>query len=127
MKQNNCGFSLIETVVAIAILGAFSVSIATSLVLSLRMNEKTEALMQEQMAVSSAVETLMAEGIKEASEQYDILSENNEDKFSLVSITTETVTSTGDSPAVLPYFNVTVTSNEGNVSVTTQIRKAVDE
>ena len=37
MKQNNRGFSLIETVVAMAILGAFTVSICTCLMLSIRM------------------------------------------------------------------------------------------
>lgn len=115
MKQNNHGFSLIETVVAMAILGAFSVSIATSLVLSLRMNEKTSTLMQEQMAVSSAVEALMAEGIESdfATQKAPIESQHS------VSVT---AAKTNDSD---PYFNVTVTSSDGNVSVTTQIREAV--
>ena len=63
MKQNNSGFSLVEIVVAIAILGMFAVSTCTSLVLGLRMNDKTEAMLNAQLAVSSAVETLMAEGI----------------------------------------------------------------
>lgn len=111
MKQNNHGFSLIETVVAMAILGAFTVSICTCLVLSLRMNEKTSTLMQEQMAVSSAVETLMATGYS------DDYGNTVKDEYHV------TVTSTKH--ATLPYFNVTVTSNEGNVTVTTQIREAV--
>lgn len=115
MKQNNRGFSLIETVVAMAILGAFTVSICTCLVLSLRMNEKTSTLLQEQMAVSSAVEELMAEGIDNDFTAQKTLIETRHP----VSIT---ATKANDSD---PYFNVTVTSNDGNVTVTTQIRKAV--
>ena len=111
MKQNNHGFSLIETVVAMAILGAFTVSICTCLVLSLRMNEKTSTLMQEQMAVSSAVETLMAEGIDPA-----------------ITTITENTATNGSKIVIKPisgknYYNVTVI--KGNVTVETQIRKAV--
>lgn len=66
MKQkNNQGFSLIEVLVAIVILAAFVVPTCSALVLSARMNAKTQALMQAQLDVSSAVETLMARGIKE--------------------------------------------------------------
>ena len=107
MKQNNHGFSLIETVVAMAILGAFSVSIATGLVLSLRMNEKTDALMKEQMAVSSAVETLMAEGYSEDA------------KNSVESIFGVSVNANSKGT----YFDVEVSN--GSVTVTTQIREAV--
>ena len=118
MKQNNHGFSLIETVVAMAILGAFSVSIATCLVLSLRMNEKTSTLMQEQMAVSSAVETLMAEGIRPEPE-----AEPDDYEYT---ITQETVTIEITPVGDKNYCNVTVSGKDGNVSVTTQIRKAVE-
>ena len=115
MKQNNHGFSLIETVVAMAILGAFTVSICTCLVLSLRMNEKTSTLMQEQMAVSSAVETLMATGIPESESNCTALKEDIENEYK-VSVTFTKIAT---------YYDVTVVSNEGNVSVSTQIRKAV--
>ena len=64
MKQKkNGGFSLIETVVAIAILGLITVPCTSGLLLSIRLNEKAQQMMQAQLAVSSAVETLMAEGI----------------------------------------------------------------
>ena len=63
MKRNNEGFSLVEIVAAIAILGVFFSAACASLMLGLRMNEKTDAMLQSQLAVSSAVETLMAEGI----------------------------------------------------------------
>lgn len=108
MKQNNLGFSLIETLVAMAILAAFSVSICTCMLLSLRMNGKTESLMQEQMAVSSAVEALMATGV-DGSE--------TDDTFEGVSVSSTAVDDK-------PYYHVTVKSKGGNVTVTTQIRAA---
>lgn len=109
MKQNNLGFSLIETLVAMAILAAFSVSICTCMLLSLRMNGKTESLMQEQMAVSSAVEALMATGVN-----------GNEYSFDGVTVT---VAAAADGK---PYYDVTVKSAGGNVTVTTQIREAAN-
>jgi prepilin-type N-terminal cleavage/methylation domain-containing protein len=64
MKQkHNGGFSLIETVVAIAILGLIVVPSCSGLLMAIRINEKAQQMMQAQLAVSSAVETLMAEGI----------------------------------------------------------------
>lgn len=71
MKQkHNGGFSLIETVVAIAILGLITVPCTSGLLMSIRLNEKAQQMMQAQLAVSSAVETLMAEGIKGDSDYY---------------------------------------------------------
>ena len=64
MKKNNEGFSLVEVLLAMVLLAAIVIPTCTSLVLSFRMNAKAEALMQAQLAVSSAVETLMAEGIR---------------------------------------------------------------
>ncbi len=61
--KNDQGFSLIEVLVAIVILAAFVVPTCSALVLSARMNAKAQALMQAQLDVSSAVETLMAKGI----------------------------------------------------------------
>lgn len=72
MKQkHNEGFSLIETVVAIAILGLIVVPSCSALLMSIRINEKTQRMMQAQLAVSSAVETLMAEGIDPAEVKED--------------------------------------------------------
>lgn len=64
MKQNrNGGYSLIEILLAIVLLGAIMVPTCTSLVMSIKINDRTDEMMQAQLAVSSAVETLMAEGI----------------------------------------------------------------
>ena len=74
MKQNKkeAGFSLIETLVAITILAAIVVPVCSSLVLSVRMNAKAEKLMLAELAVSSAVETLMAEGIAPGHDYSDL-------------------------------------------------------
>ena len=65
-KHNStAGFSLIEVLVAITILGLVVVPIGSSLVLSFRLNARSEDMLQAQLAVSSAVETIMAEGYEE--------------------------------------------------------------
>lgn len=113
MKQNNRGFSLVEIVVAMAILGIFSLSICTSLVMSLRMNAKTEALMQEQLAVSSAVETLMASGVTTIGED---------------TTTFEHVKVTTSGSETDPYLQVTFESKgENKITVSTYIRRVVSE
>ncbi len=127
MKQkNNGGYTLMEVLVAIVILGVLSAPVCTSLVVSSRMNVKTTELLQAQLAVSSAVETLMAEGITGADETYDISQAEGEteetDHFPDVSVKTEEQKDGADQ--LLPYYKVTVESADGSVTVTTFIRKA---
>lgn len=162
MKQNNGGFSLVECVVSMAILGAFATAACTSLVLAHRMNGKTESMLQAQLAVSSAIEIMMAEGIdaknavltestrNTTSETPGVPSEPIKDsegniiifqsglyeepiaveedgntvlidRFPNVKVSIErTKTDLTDYP---PYFIVTVTSDNENISVTTHIRE----
>ena len=55
-KHNStAGFSLIEVLVAITILGLVVVPIGSSLVLSFRLNARSEQMLQAQLAVSGAV------------------------------------------------------------------------
>ena len=61
--KNKSGASLIEVLIAIVILGMVVVPLGSSFVLSVRLNTRSRALMQEQNAVSNAVEQLMARGI----------------------------------------------------------------
>ena len=106
--KNNGGFSLIDVLVAIALLGILVVPTCTSLLFSVRMNNRAEEILQAQLAVSSAVETLMAEGIGGLSEDYSHLSD--------VEVTVEKTDE-------VTFYKVTVTSTEiDSVSVTTHIR-----
>ena len=60
------GFSLIEVLVSITLLGLVVVPIGSALLLSARLNVRSDDVLQAQLAVSSAVETIMAEGYNEA-------------------------------------------------------------
>ena len=113
MGKRNGGFSLIETLVSIVILGAMVVPTCTALVMTVKLNDKTEKMLQAQLAVSSAVETLMAEGINGSVDS---------ERFSDVTVT---VTEVKENDIVMPYFTVVVTSTEEpEVAVTTTIRAA---
>ena len=63
-KHNRtAGFSLIEVVVGIALLGLVTAPVCASLVLSVRLNAHSRALMEARLQASGVVETLLAEGI----------------------------------------------------------------
>ena len=96
MAKRSGGFSLIETLVSIVILGAMVVPTCTALVMTVKLNDKTEKMLQAQLAVSSAVETLMAEGIS---------GEVDAERFPDVVITVAPVTENG---TAMPYYKVTV-------------------
>lgn len=63
-NRGTAGFSLVEVLTAITVLGLMLAPIGASLVLSHRLNARSQQLMEDQLAVANAVETLMAEGIK---------------------------------------------------------------
>lgn len=112
MKQkHNAGFSLVEVLVAIVILGIFVVPTCSSMVMAVQMNAKADEMLKAQLAVSSAVEQLKAEGID------DLTGLGN----SIDGVTINATKPAGDS--TLPYYNVTVTSNDvASIAVTTVIR-----
>ena len=147
MKGRHDGFSLVEVVAAIAILGIFFGTACSALVLGLRMNEKTDAKLQAQLAVSSAVEILMAEGIWENSELYELSPKKDENGADIENtfeilfneevfetpvaaeaiMQTETMEPEDNQtePTVVPlhYYEVTVAYKD--ITVTTYIREAV--
>ena len=111
-KERTAGFSLLEVVVAIAILGLVSAPICSSLILAGRINAHSQAVMEAHLNVRTAVEILMQDGVTAESENY------REDKFPDVTIETEKVVGK-------PYYHVTVSDKHTEpplVTVETYVR-----
>ena len=110
-KERTAGFSLLEVVVAIAILGLVSAPICSSLILAGRINAHSQAVMEAHLNVRTAVEILMQDGVTEKSDEY------RKDEFPTVTIKTEKVDGK-------PYDHVTVSDRrtEPLVTVETDIR-----
>ncbi len=62
--KERCGAALLEVLISIAILGLLTVPISSGIMMSLHINAKSDDIMQAKLAVSSAVETIMAEGVE---------------------------------------------------------------
>lgn len=110
-KERTAGFSLLEVVVAIAIIGLISAPICSSLILAGRINAHSQVVMEAHLNVRAAVETLMKDGITEASPAY------HESEFPNVTVKTEQVDGK-------PYYHVTVSDKptEPLVTVETYVR-----
>lgn len=115
-KERTAGFSLLEVVVAIAIIGLISAPICTSLILAGRINAHSQAVMEAHLNVRTAVETLMKDGVTAESKNY------RADEFPNVTIKTE---KNGDNP----YYHVTVSDKrtEPLVTVETYVRAVSPE
>lgn len=110
-KERTAGFSLLEVVVAIAILGLVSAPICSSLILAGRINAHSQAVMEAHLNVRTAVEILMQDGVTETNDKY------RAGEFPTVTIKTEKVDGK-------PYYHVTVWDKrtEPLVKVETDIR-----
>lgn len=109
-KQRTAGFTLVEIIVAIAIMGLVTAPICASLVLAGRLNARGRAVMEAELNVRSAVETLMEAGVQ-----------NPVQTFSNVKVVAEK-----DNPDD-PYYKVTVSDavedgTEPLITVETYIR-----
>lgn len=115
-KERTAGFSLLEVVVAIAIIGLISVPICTSLILAGRINAHSQVVMEAHLNVRTAVETLMQDGVTQPSDNY------RADEFPKVTIKT---VKDGDNP----YYHVTVSDKrtEPLVTVETYVRAVSPE
>lgn len=116
-KERTAGFTLLEVVVAIAILGLVSAPICSSLILAGRINAHSQIVMEAHLNVRTAVEILMQDGVTAESENY------REDKFPDVKIKTEAVKTVEDGSAL--YYHVTVSDRRTEpplVTVKTDIR-----
>lgn len=115
-KERTAGFSLLEVVVAIAIIGLISAPICTSLILAGRINAHSQAVMEAHLNVRTAVETLMKDGMTEASAEYYA------NKFPNVTVIPE-------KDDANPYYRVTVKDKptEPLVTVVTYVRAVSPE
>ena len=107
--RNDAGFTLVEVMVAIVIVGLITVPMTSGLVLGMKTLARAEQMMESQLAVSSAVEKLMATGIKSTEDP----------NWENLDITITPVDGK-------PYYDVKVESEDGYVVVDTFIRKAGD-
>lgn len=125
--SRRAGSSLIEVVVSIAILGLVVVPLCSSIVLAHRVNARTEALMQDQLAVSAAVERLMAQGVDVSasgwSQQGDTYS-TTEDGVGISARLAKYVESGVDIQLETCYD---VTVSRGEVSIGTVVRAAASQ
>ena len=118
-EKNNGGFSLVEVLLAMMILAAIVIPVCSGILLSVRMDTRANDVLQARVAVSSAVETLMAQGITHESAEYDIGEET--ELFPDVSIETKAEPEGAD-PA--SCYLVTVKDAKSLVTVTTKIHAA---
>lgn len=115
-KERTAGFSLLEVVVAIAIIGLISAPICSSLILAGRINAHSQVVMEAHLNVRTAVETLMQDGVTQPSDNY------RADEFPKVTIKT---VKDGENP----YYHVTVTDKHAEplVTVETFVRAVLPE
>lgn len=109
--RGTAGFSLVEVLTAITVLGLMLAPIGASLVLSHRLNARSQQLMKDQLAAANAVETLMAEGV---------MDENYTEWASSMGVTVEIERE--EEKKTGAAYPVKVTS--GDVTVETYIRPA---
>lgn len=115
-KERTAGFSLLEVVVAIAIIGLISAPICSSLILAGRINAHSQVVMEAHLNVRTAVETLMQDGVTQPSDNY------RAGAFPNVTVKTEKDGET-------PYYHVTVSDKRAEplVTVETYVRAVSPE
>lgn len=127
------GFSLIEVIVGIAVLGLVIVPLCASLVLSVRINTHSRDLMNAQLAAAGMVETLMESGIDTGSGSGGLFTNNDAGEGYVIGqsrlpegVSGVLVVQAKDADDhLLPWYHVTVVgeSNGQTVELTTSIRK----
>lgn len=146
-NKNDQGFSLIEILVAIVILTAIVVPTCSALVMTNEMNNRSDELMKAQLAVSSAVEILMAEGLLVDFQSVEVKDncfevevtipdvgtykafryETEDARFPYVKLTvTQAKKKVGNSFELMPWYDVIVSSSDGLVEVETAVKEKTE-
>lgn len=127
-RKHNGGYSLIEILIAIAVLGIVTIPATTSLLTAHRVNVQAEKMLTAQLQVSSAVETLMAVGIVDNKIDITVAPEEGCYPYKgLMGFDAVAMVKQNTHPEKL-YYEVTVRSTEvESVSVTTHIRAVPEE
>lgn len=146
-NKHDQGFSLIEILVAIVILTAIVIPTCSALLLSNEMDKRTTELMKAQLAVSSAVETLMAEGllidfqsdeVKDNCVEVEVTIpdvgtykafryETEDARFPFVKLTvTQAKEKVENSFELMPWYDVIVSSSDGLVKVETSVKEKTE-
>lgn len=119
--RGTAGFSLVEVLTAITVLGLMLAPIGASLVLSHRLNARSQQLMEDQLAVANAVETLMAEGIDQGDIDNSGFYQKERWKSVEIKACQGSVNENGSGKQIAAYQ---VTVKSGDVTVETYIRPA---
>ena len=127
--NNNKGFTLIEVIVAIVVLGIIVAPLGAATATYRRINAYADKLLQARLAVSSVAETMLEEGVDEGYIVTPAPGEPTEPSAYAPNWTGEVkeyvddVTITVKEDSSEPLYDVTIKSNvEDTVSVTTKIR-----
>ncbi len=124
--KNKQGSTLLEIIVAIAILGLMVAPVCSSLVLSHRLNADSEKTLQARLLVESTVEQLMAEGVRY--ELGEVKTDRGEDIYVLVTgdllpgVTVKPHQSLDSDIVGRIWYEITVES--GDVTVKTIVKAA---
>ena len=131
MKQSAdkriAGFSLIEVIVGIAVLGMVVLPVCASLILSVRINSHSRDLMNAQLEATAVVETLMESGINPSGkcglDTGEIFQQDSERQWTMT-LENGAVIMLKQDDVNDPDYAVTVTGEENGraVSIKTRIR-----
>ena len=116
LKKND-GYTLLEVVVSMLVLAIIAAPIGSAFVVSARVNAYADKVFQARLAVSSAAEQLMAEGVEVAKDVSGNLTVKNLSNPEKVKATV-----TNDPIPVGDLYTVTITSKDvDTVKVTMQV------
>ena len=111
--RDKSGSSLLEVLISIVILAMVVVPLGSSFVMAVRLNTQSRELMQQQLAVSNAVEVLMARGIDTDEKGNPVVDDTGLENVTVVVSRDDAILSLEDKPIC---YLVTVTYDGESLS-----------